>query len=60
MLRIKDCFYNELMDLSDEKKEDVHSVDDLVACLGEFNGYVDRYIDGFHGWYCVGQKNVDE
>ena len=34
------------------------SADDLVICLGDFNGHIGRYIDGFsrvYGWYGVGQ-----
>ena len=40
----------------------MHSVDDLVMCLGDFNGHVGRHIDGFdgmHGGHCVGQRNLD-
>ena len=40
----------------------MHSADDLVMCLGEFNGHTGRHIDGFdgvHEGYGVGQrKNV--
>ena len=41
---------------------DVHSVGDLVMCLGDFNGQVGRHSDGFdrvHGGYGVGQKNLE-
>ena len=41
---------------------DMHSADDLGMCLGEFNGYVGRHIDGFygaHGGYGVGQRNLE-
>ena len=37
----------------------MHSANDLVTCLGDFNGHVGRHIvgfDGVHGGYCVGQK----
>ena len=27
----------------------MHSADDLVMCLGDFNGHVGRYVDGFNG-----------
>ena len=40
----------------------MHSVDDLVACLGEFSGHVSRHIDGFdavHGGCDVGQCSLD-
>ena len=40
---------------------DMHSADDLVMCLGDFNGHVGRHIDGFdvmHGGYGVGQWNL--
>ena len=37
----------------------MHSVDDLVVCLGDTNGHVGRQIDGFHGGYGVGQRNVE-
>ena len=36
--------------------------DDLVMCLGDFNGHVGRHIDGFdgvHGGYGVGQRNLE-
>ena len=38
----------------------MHSGDDLVICLDDFNGHVDRHIDrfeGFQGRYGVGQRN---
>ena len=28
---------------------DMHSVCDLVMCLGDFNGHVGRHFDGFDG-----------
>ena len=40
----------------------MHSADDLVMCLGDFNGHVGRNIDGFygvHGGYGVGQRNFE-
>ena len=44
----------------------MRGVDDLVACLGDFNGHVDRYIDGFNGDHAgydvhleFGRKNVN-
>ena len=40
----------------------IHSADDLVMCLGDFNGHVGRHIDGFdgvHGGYGVGQSNFE-
>ena len=39
----------------------MHSADDLVMCLGYFNGHVGRHIDVFDGvreWYGVGQRNL--
>ena len=50
--------------LYDELKCDlyVHSSDDLVMCLGDFNGHVGRYIDDIdvvHGGYGVGQRNLE-
>ena len=27
----------------------MHSADDLVMCLGDFNGNISRHIDGFNG-----------
>ena len=36
--------------------------DDLVMCLGDFNGSFGRHIDGFygvHGGYGVGQRNLE-
>ena len=40
----------------------MHSADDLVLCLGDFNGHVGRHIDGFYGvygGYGVGQRNLE-
>ena len=40
----------------------MRSVDDLVMCLGDFNGHVNRHIDGcdaVHGGYGVGQRNLE-
>ena len=39
----------------------MHSEDDFVMCLGDFNEHVGRHIDGFdevHGGYAVGQRNL--
>ena len=49
-------FYDEL-----KGELDMHSADDLVMCLGDFNGHVGRNIDGVdgvHGGYRVGQRNL--
>ena len=40
----------------------MHSADDLVMCLSDINGHVGRHIDGLHGvhgWYGVGQRNLE-
>ena len=40
----------------------MHIADNVVMCLGEFNGHVGRHIDGFdgvHGGYDVGQRNME-
>ena len=40
----------------------MHSADDLVMCLGDFNGYIGRHIDGYdgvHEGYGVGQRNLE-
>ena len=34
----------------------MHSVDDLVMCLGDFDEHIGRHIDGFDGGYGVGQR----
>ena len=39
-----------------------HSEDELVMCLDDFIEHISRHIDifdGDHGWYGVGQKNVE-
>ena len=36
----------------------MHSVDDLVVCLGDFNGHMGRNIYVFYGGYGVGQMNL--
>ena len=36
--------------------------DDFVMCLSDFDGHIDRHIDGFdgvHGGYGVGQRNLE-
>ena len=41
---------------------DIHSADDLVMCMGDFNGHVGRHIDGFdgvHGGYGVGLRKLE-
>ena len=41
----------------------MHSAGDLVMCLGSINGHVGRHIGGFdgvHGWYGIGQRNLEE
>ena len=45
----KTVFYDEL-----KGECDIHNDDDLVMCLSDFNGHVDKDIDGLdlvHGWY---------
>ena len=45
-----------------KRESDMHSADDLVMCLGDFDGHVGIHIDGFdgmHGGYDVGQKNSE-
>ena len=34
----------------------MHSADDLVMCLGDFNGQIGRYFDG---GYVIDQKNLE-
>ena len=54
-LEEKHTFYDEL-----KCEWDMHSADDLVMCLGVFNGHVGWNIDGFaevHGGYGEGKRN---
>ena len=37
----------------------MYSADDLVMCLGVFNGHIAKHIDGVHGGYVVGQRNFE-
>ena len=37
---------------------DIHSADDLVMCLGKYNGHVGRHIDEFDGVHGVGHGNL--
>ena len=40
----------------------MHTANDLVMCLADFNGHVGRYIDGhdgMHGGYGISQTNLD-
>ena len=50
--------------LHDELKDEwnMHSADDLVMCLGEFNGHMQRHIGGYygvHGGDGIGQRNLE-
>ena len=38
----------------------MHSADDLVMRLGDFNELVGMYIDGVHGGYVLGQRYLKE
>ena len=42
--RRKSVFYDEL-----KSEWDMHSVDNLVKCLGDFNGHISRHIEGSNG-----------
>ena len=56
-LEFKQSLYDEL-----KCESDVHSADDLVISLGDFNGHVGWHIDefdGVHGGYGLGQRNLD-
>ena len=44
ILEEKQSFHNEL-----KSEWGMHSVDDLIVCLGDINGHVGRHIDGFNG-----------
>ena len=37
----------------------MHSADDLVRSLDDFNGHVDWHIDEVHGGYGEGQRNLE-
>ena len=37
----------------------MHSADELVICLVDFNGHMGRNIDAIRGGYCGGQKNLE-
>ena len=37
----------------------MHCADDFVMCLGSINGHVGRHIDGVHGGYGIGQRNLE-
>ena len=40
----------------------MHSANELVMCLGDFNGHIGRHIDGFYrvyGLYGVGHRNSE-
>ena len=56
-LEEKQSFYDDLY-----CEWDVYIADDLVICLGEFNGHIGSHINGFdvvNGGYFVGQRNFD-
>ena len=48
----RQSFYDEL-----RGELDMHSADDSVVCLGDFNGQVGRHIDGGYG---LGKRNLEE
>ena len=53
----KQSFYEEL-----KCEWDMYSADDLVMCLGDINGYVDRHIHGLNGvpeGHGVGQRKLE-
>ena len=53
----KQSFYDKV-----KSEVDMHSADDIVMWLGDLNGHIGRYIDGFdevHGRYGVGQRNLE-
>ena len=55
ILEEKQSFYDEL-----KFNLDIHSADDLVMCLGDYNGHLGGHIDGFdgvHEGHGVGQRN---
>ena len=55
-LEEKQSFYDKL-----KCKWDMHSADNLVICIDDFNGHVGRHIHGFgevHGGCGVGLKNM--
>ena len=37
----------------------MHYADDLVMCLGDFNGHVGRHFCGLHGGHSVGYGNLE-
>ena len=49
-MKEKQGFYDELRNW-----QIMHSVDELVVCLGDSNGHVGRHIDGFDD---VGKRNL--
>ena len=56
-LKEKQSFYDEL-----KGESDMLSAGDLIMCLLDFNGHVCRHIDGIdgvHGGYGVGQRNLE-
>ena len=53
----KDQFYN---DMASER--DLQNPSEVVLGIGNFNGHVGRWIDGFegvHGGYGIGKRNVE-
>ena len=57
------CFEDKLLFYDELKCEwDMHSSDELVMCLGDFNGHIGGYIEGFdgvRGEYGIGQRNLE-
>ena len=52
----KQSFHDEL-----KGEWDMHSVDDLVVCLGDINGHVRTHIDefdGVHGGFGIEKRNL--
>ena len=56
-LEEKTVFYDKL-----KYEWDMHCADDLVMCLGYFNGHIGRHIDGFdevHGGHAISVLSGD-
>ena len=52
-----ECFYDDL-----RSEWDLHSVDELVLGMGDFNGHVGKRIEGYegvHGGNGIGESNVE-
>ena len=59
LCKVEDVWKKNSLYYEPQGEWDMHSAGDLVMCLGDVNRHVGRHIDGVHGGYGVGQRNLE-